>query len=164
MRILLTIIAILFVNIIAVAKGPSKMIYQAVIRSNNALVVSTQIGMRVSIIKDSATGIIVYQETYNPQPTTNANGLVSVEIGGGNTSFGLFDNIDWSAATYFVKVETDVTGGTNYTNNGISQLLRKGDYTPKKTNVGRLIFSFYKTYFIIFAVVWGVVTIANANR
>ena len=123
MRRLLTIIAILFVNIIAVAQAPSKMSYQAVIRSNNALVVSTQIGMRVSIIKDSATGIIVYQETYNPQPTTNANGLVSVEIGGGNPSIGLFDNIDWSVSTYFVKIETDVTGGTNYTNIGVSQLL-----------------------------------------
>ena len=123
MRRLLTIIAILFVNIIAMAQAPSKMSYQAVIRSNNALVVSTQIGMRVSIIKDSATGIIVYQETYNPQPTTNANGLVSVEIGGGNPSFGLFDNIDWSASTYFVKIETDVTGGTNYINVGVSQLL-----------------------------------------
>ena len=120
---LLTIIAILFVNIIAMAQAPSKMSYQAVIRSNNALVVSTQIGMRVSIIKDSATGIIVYQETYNPQPTTNANGLVSVEIGGGNPSFSLFDNIDWSASTYFVKIETDVTGGTNYTNIGVSQFL-----------------------------------------
>ena len=123
MRRLLTIIAILFVNIIAMAQAPSKMSYQAVIRSNNALVVSTQIGMRVSIIKDSATGLSVYQETYNPQPTTNANGLVSVEIGGGNPSFGLFDNIDWSASTYFVKIETDVTGGTNYTNIGVSQFL-----------------------------------------
>jgi hypothetical protein len=123
MRRLLTIITILFVNIIAMAQAPSKMSYQAVIRSNNALVVSTQIGMRVSIIKDSATGLSVYQETYNPQPTTNANGLVSVEIGGGNPSFGLFENIDWSAATYFVKIETDVTGGTNYTNIGVSQLL-----------------------------------------
>ncbi len=123
MRRLLTIIAILFVNIIAVAQAPSKMSYQAVIRSNNSLVVSTQIGMRVSIIKDSATGIIVYQETYNPQPTTNVNGLVSVEIGGGNPSIGLFDNIDWSVSTYFVKIETDVTGGTNYTNIGVSQLL-----------------------------------------
>jgi hypothetical protein len=123
MRRLLTIIAILFVNIIAMAQAPSKMSYQAVIRSNNALVVSTQIGMRVSIIRDSATGLSVYQETYNPQPTTNANGLVSVEIGGGNPSFGLFENIDWSASTYFVKIETDVTGGTNYTNIGVSQLL-----------------------------------------
>ena len=123
MRRLLTIIAILFVNIIALAQAPSKMSYQAVIRSNNTLVVSTQIGMRVSIIKDSATGLSVYQETYNPQPTTNANGLVSVEIGGGNPSFGLFENIDWSAATYFVKIETDITGGTNYTNVSVSQLL-----------------------------------------
>lgn len=163
MRSLLTIIAIFF-NIITVAQASSKISYQAVIRSNNALVVSTQIGMRVSIIKDSATGIIVYQETYNPQPTTNANGLVSVEIGGGNPSFGLFENIDWSAATYFVKIETDVTGGTNYTNVGVNQLLRKGDDTPKKKNVGRIIFLFYKAYFIIMAVGWGIVTILNANR
>ena len=164
MRRLLTIIAILFVNIIAMAQAPSKMSYQAVIRSNNTLVVSTQIGMRMSIIKDSATGIVVYQETYNPQPTTNANGLVSVEIGGGNPSFGLFENIDWSAATYFVKIETDVTGGTNYTNVGVNQLLRKGDDTPKKKNVGRLISLYFKAAFIINAVVFGIAGLLNANR
>ena len=36
---------------------------------------------------------------------------------------GTFSAIDWSAGTYFIKTETDPTGGTNYTITGTSQLL-----------------------------------------
>ncbi|MBP7103287.1 MAG: hypothetical protein KBA86_08555, partial [Bacteroidales bacterium] len=58
------------------------MSYQAVIRnSSNALVTNTQVGMQISILQGSASGTAVYVETQ--KPTTNANGLVSIEIGGG---------------------------------------------------------------------------------
>ncbi|NCA80494.1 MAG: hypothetical protein EOM76_09990, partial [Sphingobacteriia bacterium] len=59
----------------------------------------------------------VYVETQTP--TTNANGLVSIEIGGGAG----FDAIDWANGIYFIKTETDPVGGTNYTITGTSQLL-----------------------------------------
>jgi hypothetical protein len=101
---------------------PQKMSYQAVIRnSSNALVTSTAVGMRISILQATATGTAVYVETQTP--TTNANGLVSIEIGGGTVVAGTFANIDWSTGTYFIKTETDPTGGTSYTITGTSQLL-----------------------------------------
>ena len=66
------------------AQSPQKMSYQAVIRDNdNALVKSHAVGMRVSILLGSETGTEVYKEIYNPNPQTNANGLVTIEIGGG---------------------------------------------------------------------------------
>jgi hypothetical protein len=49
--------------------------------------------------------------------------LVSLEIGTGTVISGSFTAIDWSADTYFIKTETDPTGGTNYTITGTSQLL-----------------------------------------
>jgi hypothetical protein len=64
--------------------------------------------------------LLVYSETHSP--TTNLNGLVSVEIGAGTTSDD-FSSIDWGADTYFVKTETDPSGGTDYTISGTSQLL-----------------------------------------
>jgi len=100
------------------AQAPQKMSYQAVIRnSNDQLVPNQTVGMHISILQGSATGTSVYTETQTP--TTNANGLVSIEIGGGAG----FSAIDWANGTYFIKTETDPTGGTNYTITGTSQLL-----------------------------------------
>ena len=106
------------------AQSPEKMSYQCVVRkSGGELVANRNIGLRISILQGSASGNVVYQETYNPNPQTNANGLVSVEIGGGAALSGSFSDIDWGSGTYFLKTETDPAGGTNYTVSGTSQLL-----------------------------------------
>lgn len=106
------------------AQAPQKMSYQAVIRnSSGALVTSKAVGMRVSILQGTANGTEVYKEIYNPNPQTNANGLVSIEIGGGIPVTGTFAGINWANGPYFIKTETDPNGGTNYTISGISQLL-----------------------------------------
>jgi hypothetical protein len=117
---------ILFVAIIIssslYAQSPNKMSYQAVIRnSSNTLVTNSAVGMRISILQTSTSGIAVYVETQTP--TTNANGLASIEIGGGTVVSGNFATIDWANGPYFVKTEIDPTGGLNYTISGTSQLL-----------------------------------------
>lgn len=81
-----------------------------------------QVGLQISILQTNGQfGNPVYVETFNP--TTNAFGLVSLNIGMGNILFGHIDSIDWAADQYFLKVELDENGGTNYTNLGSSQLL-----------------------------------------
>jgi uncharacterized protein (TIGR02145 family) len=106
----------------ASAQAPQKMSYQAVIRnSSNALVTSTAVGMQISILQGSSSGSAVYVETHTP--TTNANGLVSIEIGAGTVASGTFSAIDWSAGPYYIKTETDPAGGVDYKVTGVSQLL-----------------------------------------
>ena len=103
---------------------PQKMSYQAVIRNSSGQLVSNHaVGMRISILQGSATGIVVYSETYNPVPQTNVNGLVTVEIGSGTPSTGTFPSINWSNGPYFLKTEADPSGGTGYSIVGTSQLL-----------------------------------------
>jgi hypothetical protein len=103
------------------AQSPDKMSYQAVIRnSDNALLTSTVVGMQISILMGTADGTAVYVETQTP--TTNANGLVSLEIGTGTTTDD-FSAISWTDGPYFIKTETDPTGGASYTIAGTSQLL-----------------------------------------
>jgi|GEM_PF-788674 len=100
------------------AQSPQKMSYQSVIRnSSDQLVANKIVGMKISILKGSESGTAVYTETQ--KPTTNANGLVSIEIGVGSG----FDAIDWANGIYFIKTETDPAGGTSYTISGVSQLL-----------------------------------------
>ena len=116
---LYTTVGALLLTLSSFAQAPEKMSYQAVIRgANNALVTNQQVGMQISILQGSTA---VYEETQTP--TSNTNGLVSLEIGTGTVISGSFTAIDWSADTYFIKTETDPTGGTNYTITGTSQLL-----------------------------------------
>jgi len=119
---LYSFIIVLIFAIGAYSQAPEKLSYQAVIRdASNDLVTNHDIGMRISILQGSATGTAVYVETQ--VPTTNANGLVTIEIGGGTVITGTFEGIDWSTGTYFIITETDPSGGTNYTITGASQVL-----------------------------------------
>ena len=114
-----TTIGALLLTLSSFAQAPEKMSYQAVVRgANNALVTNQQVGMQISILQGSTA---VYEETQTP--TSNKNGLVSLEIGKGTIVSGIFSSIDWSADMYFIKIETDPAGGTNYTITGTSQLL-----------------------------------------
>ena len=104
------------------AQAPEKFTYQAVVRNaNNSLVTNTLVGVRVSVLQGSATGYGVYVETQ--MPSTNANGLISLNIGDGNVVFGNFENIDWSAGSFFLKTEIDPNGGNNYSVTSTQQLL-----------------------------------------
>ncbi len=106
------------------AQSPQRMSYQAVIRNaDGELVKDHAVGMKISILRDSPAGTLVYQEIFNPNPETNVNGLVTIEIGGGIPLSGTFSAIDWSGGTYYLRTETDPTGATNYTITGTSQLL-----------------------------------------
>jgi hypothetical protein len=124
MKRLFTLPMVILLTFSLFSQAPQKMSYQAVIRdAGNNLVTSHAVGMRISILQGSATGTEIYKEIYNPNPQTNANGLVSIEIGGGIPLTGTFSTINWAAGPFFLKTETDPTGGTNYTITGTSQLL-----------------------------------------
>ena len=119
MKKLYTLFAVLLLTATTFAQAPEKMSYQAVVRdAGNTIISNQQVGMQISILQDATA---VYVETQTP--TTNANGLVSIQIGMGSVVSGDFSTIDWSTGTYFIKTETDPTGGTNYTITGTSELL-----------------------------------------
>ena len=119
----ITLITLLFCSFTTLlAQAPQKMSYQSVIRkTDGTLVVNTLVSMKISILQDSANGTAAYVETQNT--TTNVNGLATLAIGGGTPITGTFTGINWALGTYFIKIETDPTGSTNYTISGVSQLL-----------------------------------------
>ncbi len=104
------------------AQAPQMMTYQSVIRdASDALVANTTIGIQISILQGSPTGLASYIETHSPM--TNVNGLATLEIGNGTPVTGSFSGIDWSNGPYYLKTEIDPTGGTAYTISGTNQLL-----------------------------------------
>ena len=122
MKKIITILAAVLLTASVFAQAPQKMSYQAVIRdASNALVTSTPVGMQISILQGSPTGTAVYVETQTP--STNTNGLVSLEIGTGTIVTGTFASINWATGPYFIKTETDPLGGTAYTIAGTNELM-----------------------------------------
>ncbi len=79
------------------------------------------IRLRISILQDDMNGFPVYSEFFTP--TTDHYSQVNVEIGRGNVLSGIFSSIDWSAHTYFLKIEVDAKGGTSYQMLSSTQLL-----------------------------------------
>jgi microcystin-dependent protein len=116
-----TLLLLLLATVSILAQTPEKMSYQAVLRdASNTLLTNQEVGMQISILQNTATSAAVYVETQTP--TTNLNGLVSLEIGTGSTSDS-FASIDWSAGPYFIKIATDPNGGSSYSITGTSQLM-----------------------------------------
>ena len=119
----ITLIAILLLCAATLfAQAPEKFTYQAVVRNaTNNLVINAPVGVRVSVLQGGVNGTLVYMETQTA--VTNANGLITLQIGGGNVQQGNFADIDWSGGSYFLKTETDPDGGSNYSITSTQQLL-----------------------------------------
>jgi uncharacterized protein (TIGR02145 family) len=110
------------IHVIGFGQAPDLISYQAIIRnSNNELIANVSVGMRISILRGSAADVLLYQEEHGEK--TNLNGLVYLNIGSGAPLFGTMTGIDWSNGPFYVKSETDPTGGKNYTLVVVSRLL-----------------------------------------
>ena len=104
------------------AQVPQGVSYQAVaFNSGGNPVANGTVGVKVSILDNSATGTVVYSETHTK--STNAQGLFNLNIGQGTATSGTFSGINWGTNSKFLKVEVDPTGGTSYTNVGVNQLM-----------------------------------------
>ena len=122
MKKLFVLVVISAITICAIAQPPKRISYQVVVRdAEKRLVSDHSVGMRISILQGSASGTPVYIETH--KKTTNSNGLITLEIGGGTPVSGIFATISWPSDIYFIKTETDPSGGTSYSISGTSQIL-----------------------------------------
>lgn len=121
-KLILSIAVIFAIATSTFAQSPEAFKYQSVVRDASLNILPNQaVGMQLTILQGSTTGTAVYQETF--APTTNAYGLVNLEIGTGTVINGTFSAIDWSAGPYFFETALDATGGTNYIVMGASQLI-----------------------------------------
>ena len=119
-RLLLTLIASVAISLSTLAQAPQGFKYQAVIRDAGTIITNQSVGVQLTILQYLPTGSAVYTETFTP--TTNAYGLINLEIGSGITSDD-FTTIDWANGPFFIETAVDVTGGITYSAMGTSQLM-----------------------------------------
>lgn len=84
--------------------------FQAVARTSNGVVMSNKlIQIRISILKDTLDEALLYQEI--KPVTTSPLGLFTILIGTSEpakiVTIGAFEKINWTAGTYFIRVEFD---------------------------------------------------------
>lgn len=116
------LILLLFTNFSIHAQAPNKISYQAIVRDgDNNLLVNETVGLKIIIRQGTVNGSSSYEEVHSVD--TNANGLVSLEIGTGSNTVGNFSEIPWVNGPYFVETQLDPAGGANYAIIGVSELL-----------------------------------------
>ncbi|MBR3979690.1 MAG: hypothetical protein IKJ98_00850 [Bacteroidales bacterium] len=93
--------------LLSFAQIPQTFSYQGVVRDAESKIVAEKpITVNVQILQGTDEGTEVYAETH--EVTTNANGLMTFELGSKNAED--FAKIDWSNAPYFVKTVAEFDG------------------------------------------------------
>lgn len=123
MRITLTIFLLITLCMSeALAQSPPYINYQGVARDRSGTVLQDHaLGLRISILQDGLTGPVAYSERH--RVVTNDFGMFTLQIGGGELRQGALDALSWGKHSYWLQVEMDEEGGSNYSLLGASQLL-----------------------------------------
>jgi hypothetical protein len=92
------------------SQSPSSIPYQAVLRSSDGSVMANSSATITFKIHDStASGVVVYEETHTT--TSNAQGLISLNVGEGSAVSGTFSSINWGSGAKFLHVLMNAGNG-----------------------------------------------------
>lgn len=112
-------VLLLLLAVVSYAQAPQLLNYQAVVRNTSGQpVTSGTVKLRFTIHDGTSGGPTVFQEVQTATP--NQFGLVTASIGAVNNNLA---TVNWGGGAKHLQVEVDITGGTNYTDMGTTQLL-----------------------------------------
>jgi uncharacterized protein (TIGR02145 family) len=98
------------ISIVIFAQAPQSIPYQAVVRNTDGtMMANAAVTITFKIHDNSASGTVVYEETH--AATTNAQGLVSLNVGGGTAMTGTFSGIHWGTGSKFLQVLINAGNG-----------------------------------------------------
>ena len=125
-RILSLLIAGLFTCFSIQAQTPQAVCYQASAKDNQGVdLVGQDISIRASIVRGNPSGNPQWEEIHTP--ATDQFGLFAINIGEGNPtgngSLTDFADIDWGGGIYWLRIEMDPTGGSDFAMMGSTQIL-----------------------------------------
>jgi len=113
---------ILFITSLDLFSQPNYINFQSVLRNNeNKLIIDKPVSLRISLLRNSEVGSILYREIHNV--LTNYNGIATIQIGSGNNDIGNYSDIEWDKNNVYVRVELDIDNTGIYIVIGTTQLL-----------------------------------------
>ena len=116
----LSTVILLFLGLSLNAQAPQGFNYQATVRnSSGSLVLNESVRFNFNIIQGSQTADPTYSEEHTL--ITDDLGQISLVIGQGTPTTGVFSEIDWSIGNYYLAIELDT--GNGFEPMGTSQLL-----------------------------------------
>jgi uncharacterized protein (TIGR02145 family) len=121
-RIIKILFLLIFNFVILNLNAQTGLNFQGVARtSNNVILASQAITIKLSILQGSSTGTADYVETR--RVITNAQGLFTAVIGdtGAISTLGNFTTINWKLSPKFLKIEMDPAAGNNFMTMGTTQ-------------------------------------------
>ncbi len=122
MKKIISFLILAFFATLVFSQAPHSFRYQTVVRNNaGELLINQSVGIRISILLNSPTGVVVFSETYNL--ITSSVGLINLSVGTGAAETGSIEGINWGSGAYFMRIDVDKDGGNNYEFMGTSQLL-----------------------------------------
>lgn len=119
--------------LMGIGQEPESLNYQIIVRNlAGEVVVARTVSIKLTILSGNTLDSVVYSEKHTP--ATDMQGSVSLEIGNGTDKTGNFASPDWGNDKYFLKVEIDAAGGTNYIDMGTTQILSVPYYINSKAS------------------------------
>ena len=104
-NILKSLVILLFVMTASAQQGIN---YKAMIKeANGDAIANTAVTVQFTILENGTTD--VFKESHNP--TTDASGIIIVNIGEGTLISGDFDTIDWGSNAHFLNTKIDSSDG-----------------------------------------------------
>ena len=119
------IILLLLYNQMGLSQNHKGIAFQAAARTSYGVIMpNKKIQIRISILKDTLAEALLYQEIISV--TTSPLGLFTILIGAAEPAkiitIGVFEKIDWTAGTYFMRVEIDPENNLQFIRIGQQQI------------------------------------------
>ncbi len=119
------IIVLLLYNQMGLSQNHKGIAFQAAARTSYGVIMpNKKIQIRISILKDTLAEALLYQEIISV--TTSPLGLFTILIGAAEPAkiitIGVFEKIDWTAGTYFMRVEIDPENNLQFIRIGQQQI------------------------------------------
>ena len=120
-NLVLTTLFLVLVNLV-IAQSPFFFNYQAVARDAQGQALKNQtVSLKISLLEGSNTGTVKFEEIH--KLTSSKLGILNLLIGKGQNQSGILSNLDWKNNKYWLKVEMDASGGSNYSLMATTQLV-----------------------------------------
>ncbi len=100
----------LLLPFLSFSQSPATIPYQAVVRNvDGSAMANASLNITLMIHDVTTTGSVVYEESH--ATSSNAQGLININVGSGTASIGSFNSIDWGNNAKFLHVQMDAGNG-----------------------------------------------------